>query len=63
MGPGKKNASRPAGRPRQEVPPKLVHQLREKGLSFRAIAHQTGFGYGSVRRAYRNYTEKSGKSD
>lgn len=30
----------------------LVYRLRSEGLSFRQIARKTGFGYGSVRRAY-----------
>jgi len=46
---------RPAGRPRTNVPPLLVYQLRAEGLSFRQIARKMGFGYGSVRRAYQLY--------
>jgi hypothetical protein len=40
------------GRPRRFIPPEQVEQLRREGLSFREIARKTGFGYGSVRRAY-----------
>jgi len=40
------------GRPRRFVSPEQVRELRRAGLSFRQIAQKTGFGYGSVRRAY-----------
>jgi hypothetical protein len=48
------------GRPRRFVPPEQVQELRREGLSFREIARKTGFGYGSVRRAY--VTEANGDS-
>ena len=40
------------GRPRCNAAPDQIRELREQGLSFRAIARRTGFGYGTVRRAY-----------
>jgi hypothetical protein len=43
---------RPVGRPRRNVPAETLLDLRQRGLSFRQIAEQTGFGYGTVRRAY-----------
>jgi hypothetical protein len=45
-------AKRSVGRPRRPVPADRVHELRRQGLSFREIARQTGYGYGSVRRAF-----------
>lgn len=55
-------AKRKVGRPRIHVPPELIQFLREKGISFRKISLLTGFGYGSVRRAWHNQSakEKSG---
>lgn len=47
--PLKKRAS---GRPRRYVSGERIHELRRQGLSFRQIARKTGFGYGTVRRAY-----------
>jgi len=44
--------SRPAGRPPRHLEPELVRELRSLGLSFRQIASRTGFGYGTVRRAF-----------
>ena len=52
--PRRMTAKRKAGRPRIHVPPELIQYLREKGLSFRNISMLTGFGYGSVRRAWHN---------
>ena len=40
------------GRPRRDFPPDQIRELRVQGLSFRAIARQTGLGYGTVRPAY-----------
>ena len=40
------------GRPRRPVAAAAVCELRNQGLSFRRIAEQLAFGYGSVRRAY-----------
>jgi DNA invertase Pin-like site-specific DNA recombinase len=40
------------GRPRRDVPQGEIRELRNQGLSFRAIADKTGLGYGTVRRAY-----------
>jgi DNA invertase Pin-like site-specific DNA recombinase len=40
------------GRPRRDAPTDQIRELRVQGLSFRAIARQTGLGYGTVRRAY-----------
>ena len=40
------------GRPRRYVSPERVRELRMQGLSFRQIASRTGFGYGTVRRAF-----------
>ena len=40
------------GRPRRDAPPEEIRELRNQGLSFRAIARKTGLGYGTVRRAY-----------
>lgn len=45
-------APRPVGRPRVYVSPQLILNLRNQGLSFRQIATVTGFGYGTVRRAF-----------
>jgi hypothetical protein len=45
-------SKRKVGRPRRPVPAGHVHELRRRGLSFREIAREIGFGYGSVRRAY-----------
>jgi DNA invertase Pin-like site-specific DNA recombinase len=50
------------GRPRRFVPPEQIRELRRKGLSFRQIARKTGFGYGSVRRAF-GMAEASGGTD
>ena len=44
--------ARPVGRPRVYVSPQLILNLRHQGLSFRQIASVTGFGYGTVRRAF-----------
>ena len=41
------------GRPRREASPEQIKAMRIQGLSFRAIARQTGLGYGTVRRVYR----------
>ena len=43
---------RRVGRPARYAPPQLIRDLRRQGLSFREIAQQTGFGYGTVRRAF-----------
>jgi hypothetical protein len=43
---------RSAGRPPRYASPDHIRQLHSQGLSFRQIARQTGFGYGTVRRAY-----------
>ena len=43
---------RSVGRPRRPVPADWVRELRRQGLSFREIARETGYGYGSVRRAF-----------
>lgn len=51
---------RRVGRPRIHIPPELIRNLREQGLSFRKIAVLTGFGYGSVRRAWKSYSGPSG---
>ena len=40
------------GRPRRHAPPGEIRELRNQGLSFRAIARKIGLGYGTVRRAY-----------
>lgn len=40
------------GRPRRNVAPDQIRELRSQGLSFRAIARKTGLGYGTVRRAH-----------
>jgi len=40
------------GRPRRHAPPEEIRELRNQGLSFRAIARKTGLGYGTVRRVY-----------
>jgi transposase len=45
-------ATRPVGRPRVHVSSQLILNLRNQGLSFRQIATDTGFGYGTVRRAF-----------
>ena len=39
------------GRPRVQLTPDELVELRRAGLSFREIARRTGLGYGSVRRA------------
>lgn len=44
---------RKVGRPQVYVPLELIQRLREQGLSFRRISQLTGFGYGSVRRAWK----------
>ena len=49
---GPARAGKAAGRRRREVSPDLIQELRRQGLSFRQIARHTGFGYGTVRRAY-----------
>jgi hypothetical protein len=41
-----------AGRPQRHVPEDQIRALRDQGLSFREIARKTGYGCGSVRRAY-----------
>ena len=46
------NKSNKRGRPRRDAPTDQIRELRVQGLSFRAIARQTGLGYGTVRRAY-----------
>lgn len=46
---------RKVGRPRINIRPEQIRDLRDQGLSFRKIAAQTGFGYGSVRRALKAY--------
>ena len=43
---------RGAGRPRRYVAANRIRELRLQGLSFRQIARVTGFGYGTIRRAY-----------
>jgi hypothetical protein len=43
------------GRPRRYIAPERIRELRSQGLSFRAIARNTGFGYGTVRRAYSTF--------
>jgi len=43
---------RPVGRPRRDVAPEHVRELRRQGLSFRRIAEITGCSYGTVRRVY-----------
>ena len=45
---------RKRGRPRRDVAPDQIRELRSQGLSFRAIARKTGLGYGTVRRAHWN---------
>jgi hypothetical protein len=45
--------NRKVGRPQVYVPLELIQRLREEGLSFRRISQLTGFGYGSVRRAWK----------
>jgi hypothetical protein len=45
-------SKRRVGRPPRYAPSELISDLRRKGLSFREIARQTGFGYGTVRRAF-----------
>lgn len=47
-----RRAARPVGRPRVYVSSQLILKLRDQGLSFRQIASVTGFGYGTVRRAF-----------
>ena len=43
---------RQRGRPRRDVSTERIRELRTQGLSFRQIANRTGFGYGTVRRAF-----------
>ena len=43
---------RGVGRPRRNAEPEDIRELRKQGLSFRQIARKTGYGYGTVRRAY-----------
>jgi hypothetical protein len=45
-------AKRPVGRPSREASPQQIRELRSLGRSFREIARETGYGYGTVRRAY-----------
>jgi len=40
----------PGGRPRSNVSPEQVQQLRAAGLSLRQIARQLRLGYGTVHR-------------
>ena len=40
------------GRPTRYVNVDLVRGLYDMGYSFRAISRKTGFGYGTVRRAF-----------
>ena len=51
--------TRRVGRPPRHVEPELVQRLRSSGMSFREIARQTGFGYGTVRRAYQGISTTS----
>ena len=51
------------GRPRRFVPPEQIRELRRKGLSFRQIARTTGFGYGSVRRAFQMAVASGGSGE
>jgi hypothetical protein len=44
---------RKVGRPQVNMPLELIQRLREEGLSFRRISRLTGYGYGSVRRAWK----------
>ena len=46
-------SKRKVGRPQVNVSLELIQRLREEGLSFRRISQLTGFGYGSVRRAWK----------
>jgi hypothetical protein len=43
---------RSRGRPPRAAPADRVRELRAVGLSFRKIARELGFGYGTIRRAY-----------
>jgi DNA invertase Pin-like site-specific DNA recombinase len=45
-------AKRRVGRPSRDACPQQIRELRSMGRSFREIARETGFGYGTVRRAY-----------
>jgi hypothetical protein len=51
------------GRPRRYIAPEHVRELRRQGLSFREIARSTGFGYGTVPRAYSALVTPSEKED
>ena len=59
MAPEDKPPKRPSGRPRTEILPETIVQLRDQGLSFRKIAEKTGLGYGTVRRVYQEYLKDS----
>jgi DNA invertase Pin-like site-specific DNA recombinase len=54
---------RKRGRPRREAPCQQIRDLRNQGLSFRAIARQTGLGYGTVRRVYGGYHPHEAAAD
>lgn len=49
-------SKRPVGRPSRDASPQQIRELRSQGRSFREIARETGFGYGTVRRAYWGHT-------
>ncbi len=53
------NSKRPVGRPSVQASPELVRALRNVGLSYRRIAQETGYSYGTVRRAYRKNSSRS----
>jgi hypothetical protein len=44
--------SRRRGRPARYVCVELIREMHLQGHSFREIAHVTGIGYGTVRRAF-----------
>jgi DNA invertase Pin-like site-specific DNA recombinase len=57
---GRGTVPAPGGRPRKLVDVERIRELREKGLSWPAIAREVGAGLGTVWRAYHAFQKRSG---